>query len=67
MSEFNWAVKPARFLKPRRFSRSQTLVWECLVPSSAWRGMNIIRLGLCFIKRSLNSRHSQAGAWEREI
>jgi hypothetical protein len=51
-------------------SRSQTPVWECLVPSSAWcvNKQNRLIFMLITIKHQaeLEGRHSQARAWERD-
>ena len=50
-------------------SRSQTPVWECLLPSSAWRVNEQNRFIFTFItikhQAELEGRHSQARAWER--
>ncbi|OYV17408.1 MAG: hypothetical protein CG439_1708, partial [Methylococcaceae bacterium NSP1-2] len=52
------------------FSRSQTPVWECLLPSSAWciKEQNRLVFMPTTIKRQaeLEGRHSQARAWERD-
>jgi len=53
------------------FSRSQTPVWECLLPSSAWciKEQNRLVFMPTTIKRQaeLEGRRSQARAWERDI
>ena len=47
------------------------MAWECLLPSSAWRGSEWGKFVLTIIninrQAELEGRHSQAGAWEREI